>query len=616
MGFQVSAPSAHHGAGGAAENMDYDRIPSLPRLFFDQAAGLGDRPLSYHRHNGKWTSASWAETARTVREMARGLVALGVAPGDRIALVAENRPEWLIADLAIMTAGAITVPAFATNTSEDHRHILTHSGAKGVIHSGGTIATRLMPAAFQAPELKFLISMDAKDKTAQMPFRQLTWQEAMAGGGEEAEIERRLATQTRRDTCCIIYTSGTGGVPKGVMLSHGSILCNIKGAYRLLLDIGLGNDRFLSFLPLSHSYEHTAGQFLPISIGAEIWYAESVDRLVDNMADVRPTIMTAVPRLYEAMHAKILRGLAKAPPLRQKLFWLAYRLGRKAYEQPGSLTLKERVLNKLCDLLVRRKVQQRFGGRLKAFVSGGAALNYEIGIFFVALGVRLLQGYGQTEASPVISANMPSKIKIDTVGPIFEGLEARIAEDGEILVRGEAVMNGYWRDPEASAKTVIDGWLHTGDIGEFDDDAYLKITDRKKDIIVLSGGDNVSPARVEGFLVLQPEISQAMVHGDKHPHLVSLIVPDEEFARDWAAANNLPNDSVQLADNLAFHKAVGVVVDRVNRNLSAIEKIRRFAVLPEGFTIDNALLTPSMKIRRHKIRDKWGPVITRLYERG
>ena len=249
-------------------------------------------------------------------------------------------------------------------------------------------------------------------------------------------------------------------------------------------------------------------------------------------------------------------------------------------------------------------------------ISGGAPLNYDVGVFFIALNVRLLQGYGQTEASPVISANMPSKIKIDTVGPIFDGLEGRIAEDGEILVRGEAVMNGYWRDPDSSAKAVVDGWLHTGDIGEFDEDRYLKITDRKKDIIVLSGGDNVSPARVEGFLVLQPEIAQAMVHGDKHPHLVALIVPDEEFAREWSAANGASAEISELANNAAFHKALVGVVDRVNGSLSPLEKIRRIALLPEGFTIDNGLLTPSMKIKRHKIREKWGQNIAKLYERS
>jgi long-chain acyl-CoA synthetase len=270
----------------------------------------------------------------------------------------------------------------------------------------------------------------------------------------------------------------------------------------------------------------------------------------------------------------------------------------------------------VCDLLVRRKVAKRFGGRLKAFVSGGAALNYEIGVFFLALGVPLLQGYGQTEASPVISANRPKKIKIDTVGPIFDGLEARIADDGEILVKGEAVMKGYWRDPEATERAIGDGWLYTGDIGEFDGDGYLKITDRKKDIIVLSGGDNVSPARVEGFLVLQPEVAQAMVHGDRHPHLVALIVPDPDFTKEWAARNNVADDLAALVENPAYTRAVGGAVDRVNTTLAPVERIRRFAVLPESFTIDNAMLTPSLKIRRHKIREKWGELIEKLYERS
>jgi long-chain acyl-CoA synthetase len=432
----------------------------------------------------------------------------------------------------------------------------------------------------------------------------------------DSQIEERMGALARDETCCIIYTSGTGGVPKGVMLTHGSILCNIKGAYRLLQELGTGNEVFLSFLPLSHSYEHTAGQFLPISIGAQIYYAESIDKLTDNMAEAKPTIMTAVPRLYEVIHQRIQRGLAKATPFQRKMFDLAYRLGRKNYEHPGSLTFKERVQNRVCDLLVRRKVAKRFGGRLKAFVSGGAALNYEIGVFFLALGVPLLQGYGQTEASPVISANRPKKIKIDTVGPIFDGLEARIADDGEILVKGEAIMKGYWRDPEATERAIGDGWLYTGDIGEFDSDGYLKITDRKKDIIVLSGGDNVSPARVEGFLVLQPEIAQAMVHGDRHPHLVALIVPDPEFVKDWAARNGAADDLATLIESPAFNRAVGAAVDRVNTTLAPLERIRRFSVLPESFTIDNAMLTPSLKIRRHKIREKWGETIEKLYERS
>ena len=598
--------------------MNYDIVPSLPRLFLDQAQKLSSRPFLWRKVDDVFKSIAWAKVAADVRALARGLVALGVQPGDRIALIAENRPEWLIADLAIMSVGAITVPAFSTNTIEDNRHVLTHSGSRGLIISGPSIAKRALSAALQAPELDFVIAMEPLGTHQQLPLRVISWSEALGMGDSrlDAEIDARIGALARDETCCIIYTSGTGGVPKGVMLTHGSILCNIKGAYRLLLEVGLGNDVFLSFLPLSHSYEHTAGQFLPISIGAQIYYAESIDKLTDNMAEARPTIMTAVPRLYEAMHQRIQRGLIKAKPFQRRMFDLAYALGRKNYEHPGTLTFKEKVLNVVCDLLVRRKVRKRFGGRLKAFVSGGAALNYEIGVFFLALGVPLLQGYGQTEASPVISANRPKKIKIDTVGPIFDGLECRIADDGEILVRGEAVMKGYWRDPQATSRAIGDGWLYTGDIGEFDSDGYLKITDRKKDIIVLSGGDNVSPARVEGFLVLQPEIAQAMVHGDRHPHVVALLVPDAEFAMDWAAKNGADAELPALADNAAFQKVMSAAIDRVNANLSGIERIRRFALLPEGFTIDNAMLTPSMKIRRHKIRERWGDAIARLYERG
>lgn len=595
--------------------MNYDSIPSLPRLFLDQAARLANRPFLWRKLDGAFAPLRWSAVATDVRALARGLIALGVQPGDRVALIAENRPEWLVADLAIMAIGAITVPAFSTNTVEDNRHVLTHSGARGLILSGPGIAKRALPAALQAPDLGFVVTMDALGMTQELPLRVLGWTEAMNLGDAKLddEIERRIGALARDETCIIIYTSGTGGTPKGVMLTHGSILCNIKGAYRLLQEVGIGNDVFLSFLPLSHSYEHTAGQFLPISIGAQIYYAESLDKLTDNMAEARPTIMTAVPRLYEAMHQRIQRNLTKATPFQRRMFDLAYALGRKRYEHPGTLTLKEKLLDLVCELLVRRKVRKRFGGRLKAFVSGGAALNYEIGVFFLALGVPLLQGYGQTEASPVISANRPRKIKIDTVGPIFDGLECRIAEDGEILVKGEAVMKGYWRDAEATARAIGDGWLYTGDIGEFDIDGYLKITDRKKDIIVLSGGDNVSPARIEGFLVLQPEIAQAMVHGDRHPHVVALLVPDADFVKDWAAKNSA---GAELAEDPAFHKAFAAVIDRVNANLSPIERIRRFALLPEAFTIDNAMLTPSMKIRRHKIRERWGDVIARLYERG
>jgi long-chain acyl-CoA synthetase len=594
--------------------MSEDQWQSLPGMFFAQAARLGSQPFLWRKRDGRWQSLSYAEVAAEVRRVARGLLALGIEAGDRVSLVSENRPEWAIADLAIMSVGAITVPAFTTNTVSDHRHVLTHSGARGVILSSRAIADRVLPAAIEAPELAFVVTMEELPVAQRIGKRLVPWREVLsAGDRRKDDIDAATARQQRSDVCCIIYTSGTGGTPKGVMLTHGSILCNCQGAYHLLADLGVGRDVFLSFLPLSHSYEHTAGQFFPMTLGAQIYYAESIEKLHDNMAEVRPTIMTAVPRLYEAMHQRILRGLAKATPLQRRLFDLALELGRKRYEQPDKFGLSDRLLDRFAEATVRRKLRKRFGGRLKAWVSGGAALNYEIGIFFVALGVRLLQGYGQTEASPVITANPPRRIKIDTVGPALAGVELRLADDGEILVRSEAVMKGYWRDASATQMAIRDGWLHTGDIGSISTEGYLQITDRKKDIIVLSGGDNVSPARVEGFLVLQPEINQAMVYGDRHPHLVALLVPDAEFIKNWNERQGTSADLASLAGDREFQRALGAAVDRVNAGLSAIERIRRFAIAAEPFSTENAMLTASLKIRRHKIRERYEPMLEGLY---
>ncbi len=592
--------------------MDADRWQSLPAMFFEQAGRLAGRPFLWSKRDGRWQSLSYGAAAEEVRALARGLAALGIGPGDRVALVSENRPEWAIADFAIMSAGAIAVPAFTTNTTADHRHVLTHSGAKAVILSNKAMAERVLPAALEAPELSFIVTMDELPLAQGIGKRVLGWREAQAEEGRGSPIEEIVGRLARPDVCCFIYTSGTGGTPKGVMLTHGSILRNCAGAYHLLKELGIGHEVFLSFLPLSHSYEHTVGEIFPVSIGAEIYFAESIEKLLDNMADVRPTIMTAVPRLYEAMHQRILRQIAKAPPLQRRLFEMAVEVGTRRHAGER-LDLADQARDLLAESTVRRKMRRRLGGRLKAWVSGGAALNHEIGLFFLALGVRLLQGYGQTEASPVISANPPQRIKIRSVGPPLKGVEVRIAEDGEILVRSEAVMKGYWRDEAATEAAIRDGWLHTGDIGTLDADGYLQITDRKKDIIVLSGGDNVSPARVEGLLVLQPEINQAMVYGDRHPHIVALLVPDEEFARAWAASRGCDPRLPALAEHPEFRQALGAVLDRVNRGLSAIERIRRFAIAVEPFSAENGMLTVSLKIRRHKIRERYGEVLEALY---
>jgi long-chain acyl-CoA synthetase len=403
------------------------------------------------------------------------------------------------------------------------------------------------------------------------------------------------------------------------MLSHGAILRNCTGAYHLFSDDGmldLNQEAFLSFLPLSHSYEHTAGLHFPLTIGAEIYYAEGIDKLSANMAEVHPTIMTAVPRLYESMHQRIISGVERKGGLSEKLFKKTVALGIKRYEHgAASLSLIEKIQDRVLEKLVRAKVAERFGGRLKAFVSGGAPLNYDVGVFFLALGVRLLQGYGQTETAPVVSANPPRKIKIDTVGPAFPDVEVKIAEDGEILVRGELNMQGYWNAPELTAETLRDGWVHTGDIGVLDEDGYIKITDRKKDIIVNSGGDNVSPQRVEGILVFEPELSQAMVYGDKRPHLVAVLVPDEAFISSWAKENDRKADLSELSDSEKFHARLREAIDRANARLSPLEQVRRFIVAEEGFTTENSLMTPSLKIRRHEIRKIYGERLEALYGR-
>jgi long-chain acyl-CoA synthetase len=595
--------------------MDYQTWPNLAAMFFDWATRRGERPFLWAKRDGVYRAIPWREAGRQVSALARGLGALGIKRGDRVALAAENRPEWVIADLAIIAAGAVTVPAYTTFNAEDHRHVLANSGARAVIVSTAALAHRLMPAADQISTVTSIITMEPITSGQLSHAEVYLWDEVMARGAALPDtIASGLGAIRRDDVACLIYTSGTGGVPKGVMTTHANILANCYGAMRLLETIGLGDDVFLSFLPLSHSYEHTAGLMFAISLGAEIYFAESADTLAANMLEARPTLMTAVPRLYETMHQRILNGVERQGGWRARLFHLAVALGGKRYDDPASLTVRERLLDLLADLLVRRKVRARFGGRLKAMVSGGAPLNPEIGRFFLALGVRLLQGYGQTEASPVIAVNPPKRIKIDTVGPPLEGVEVRLAEDGEILVRGALVMKGYWHDPEATERALADGWLHTGDVGVIDDDGYIKITDRKRDFIKSSGGEMISPARVEGYLTLQPEIGQAMVYGDRRPYLVAVIVPKPEFLDEFAARRGVRPDA--LAGDPQLSKLIAAAVSRVNAELSPVERVRRFTIASEPFTVANGQMTPTLKIKRHAIRHVYGPALQALYDAG
>jgi long-chain acyl-CoA synthetase len=591
--------------------MDYDSCRSLPSMFFDQAARLGDKPFLWAKRDGRYRSVNWAQAARDVRRLALGLRSLGIARGDRVGLVSENRPEWIIADLAIMTAGAITVPTYVTHTVEDHRQVFANSGARAVFVSKPALSARVLAAANQVDSVHTVMAIEpAAGQASAVDL--LSWEEMLARGAEQPDDSNEtVAAIEPDDTACLIYTSGTGGIPKGVMTTHRNIIANCHGAHRVLEQLGLGDEVFLSFLPLSHSYEHTAGEMFPISIGAQIYFAEGAETLAANMLEARPTIMTAVPRLYETLHQRIRLGVERKGGLSQKMFEQAVAIGRKRLDAERT-RLGERLVDPLLDRTVRSKVRERFGGRLKAMVSGGAPLNPEIGRFFLALGVTVLQGYGQTEAGPVITCNLPARIKIDTVGPPLDGVRLSIAEDGEILVAGDNVMKGYWHDPEGTAQVLEDGWLHTGDVGTIDEDGYLRITDRKRDFIKNSGGEMISPARIEGYLTLEPEISQVMVFGDRRPYLVAVVVPDPEFVAAYAEGE-VPADMSALAVDPGFTRAIGAAVSRVNLTLMPSERVRRFVVAAEAFSIANGQMTPTLKIKRHVIRERYGAALDALY---
>ena len=594
---------------------DMDHFPNLVALFFTRAAEKGDQPFLSIKRDGRWQALSWREAAERVAALAAALRKLGLQSGDRVMLVSENRPEWCIADLAIMAAGCVTTPAYTTNTERDHEHILSDSGARAAIVSTAKLAKPLLPAVLRSPSCEHLIAIEPIREEQSGSVRLHVWDDLVTAEVPDIDACASAVTAQRGDLACIIYTSGTGGAPRGVMLHHGAILHNVEGTIDLIAeDFGWGEEGFLSFLPLSHAYEHSGGQFLPIGLGAQIFYAESLEKLAANIEEVRPTILVVVPRLFELLRMRILKGLEKQGRLATMLLDQALALAARRGE--GRYRLFDGVLDMLLDRTLRPKVRARFGGRIKALVSGGAPLNPEIGRFFDALGLTLLQGYGQTEAAPIVSCNRPKAgIRMDSVGPPMRNTEVRIAEDGEILVRGELVMQGYWRNERLTAETIRDGWLHTGDIGHLDDAGRLRITDRKKDLIVLDKGDNVAPQRVEGMLTLQPEIAQAMVAGDRKPHLVGLIVPDAEWTASWCRANAKAN-SPALRDDPDYVRALSAAIDRVNSGLSVIEKVRRFILADEPFTVENEQLTPSVKIRRHVLKGVYGERLDALYRSG
>ncbi|MDB9923224.1 long-chain fatty acid--CoA ligase [Candidatus Pelagibacter sp.] len=576
--------------------MNLDNLNSLIELFFYQSDKQNKKSIFLQWLNpNKQITYTWGETQKSILKLSK-TIKKNIKEGDRCLLVSENRPEWFISDLAIMLSGGITVPAYTTYTEEDYKYLIEDCEPSLVIVSNNEMLRKLSNTINQKNFIKKVITLDEVNKVLDnqdsvnkekyLDFNTLLKIDLL----EEDKFQNNKLKRT--SPACIIYTSGTGGNPKGVVLSHGGILNNLVGACEIMKPLFNSRPVFLTWLPLSHSYEHCV-QFAQIAVGAKVFYAEKIEKLLENISEAKPTIMTAVPRFYQNLYNKININLKKQTGFKAKLIDATLRLGKKKLLNQ-KMSFSEKLLNLIVNQLVRKKIKKQFGGNLKAFVSGGGALDKEIGEFMNSIGLPTLQGYGLTETSPVVSCNPIHKIKVETVGPPFKGNQVKIAEDGEILVKGENVMLGYWNKKEETQKVIIDGWLHTGDIGEIDsEDGYLKITDRKKDIIISAGGDNISPAKIENMITNEPEIDQCMVYGDKKNYLVALIVPSKDFLKEKEKINN--------------------VIEKINKKLTLLEKIKRIQLIKENFSIENGLMTPTMKVKRKKVTEKYKDQLENLY---
>ena len=567
--------------------MDLAKTDNLLNVFFKQYIKQNSKEIFLNWLKFPEKNYSWEETKVNIIKLAKELKK-NLNKGERCLLVSENRPEWLISDIAIMLAGGITVPSYITYTEKDYEFIIDDCEPTIVIVSNQILFNKLKDVIPKKKFIKKIVLFDEIKKN--ILSDQIIELKNILSSTLNFDENNPIINLNRKDPACIIYTSGTGGNPKGVVLSHGGILSNCEGAINLIKPILSNRTRFLTWLPLSHSYEHTV-QFVQISVGAKIYYAEGIDKLLKNMSECKPEIMTAVPRFYQNLYQKINSNFKKQTGFKKKIINATISLGNKKLNK-DKLNFLQYLTNQICEILVRKKIKKQFGGSLKAFVSGGGALDQTIGRFLNSVGLPTLQGYGLTEASPVVSCNPLDNIKVDTVGLPFPGNEVKLEKDGEILVKGENLMIGYWNQPEETKKVIRNGWLYTGDIGEFKS-GYLKITDRKKDIIVNAGGDNISPLKVENLMTNQYEIEQCLVYGDGKNYLVALVVPSDEFINE--------EDKIKKK------------VEEINKELSVIEKIKNIIVVKEKFSIENRMLTPTLKLKRFKIIEKYKKQLENLY---
>jgi len=590
---------------------------TLVQMFWDVVEKHGAKTSLMKKVEGNYQGFSYQEFGQRVKNFALGLASLGITHGDRVALISENRPEWAISDFAILSLGATNVPIYPTITPQQIEYILKDSGSRLIIVSTPELLNKVLEIFDQLPALQKVIYMDDSGikKDYLLKFDAIYEMGKAFEKDHVGYYEEAIKTVKPDDLCGIIYTSGTTGAPKGVMLTHSNLLSNVFGA-RAVIRVD-ETDTLLSFLPLCHSFERMAGHFLAISAGATIAYAESVEKVADNLGEVKPTLMTSVPRLFEKIYARVIENAEAGSPLKKKIFWWAVKTGEKYVDAKfkGKIPVGLQFKYKLATKLVFSKLHQRVGGRLRFFVSGGAPLPQEIAEFFYKAGILILEGYGLTETSPVITVNREDKFKFGSVGPAIPGVEVKIGEDGEVLTRGPHVMKGYYKNPEATAETIDkDGWLHTGDIGVLDEEGMLHITDRKKNIIVTSGGKNVTPATIENLLITSPFIEQSMVIGDKRNYLTALIVPNFAALKKYADDNGISySDEKELLTNAQVYQAVEADIRNLTKDLARFEQIKKFTLMPREFTIEDGELTPTLKIKRKVVEKKYADIINRMY---
>ncbi|MEN8133909.1 MAG: long-chain fatty acid--CoA ligase [Thermodesulfobacteriota bacterium] len=599
--------------------VDFAEAETIPSMFFGQVARYGSKTALLHKVGPQYISLSWSELGDTVREVACGLIELGVQPGDRVAIMAYNRPEWLIADLAIMASGAITVPIYHTSTPTEADYILKKAGAN-IAFVARSEKAEMFTTCDAA--LKTIISLDPVgiDSAGSCAYDYDTVRQRgrdQLSGGTCSELAIRIAALNPEHCATIIFTSGTTGNPKGVMLSHANILANAAASLKAQ-PVG-PDDLFLSFLPLSHSFERTAGQYLMLISGATTAYAQSIRNVADNIREVRPTIMFGVPRFYEKLYGRIIDGVREAPPLRQKIFHWAMAVGQRMLAVKDNNIPPGRVLSLqhlIADRLVFSKFRKKLGGRLRFFVSGGAPLAREIVEFFLGAGIQILEGYGLTEYSPVIAVNRLGNIRPGTVGIPLPGCEVKIMADNEVAVRGPSIMLGYYQDEEATMQIVRDGWLLTGDLGELED-GFLTILDRKKDIIVTSGGKNIAPQYIENLINTDEYIQQVVLYGDKKNYLTALVVPDYEHLSIRNPVATLAGLSpTELAEKKGLYDFLMTRITARGNDLASYEKVQKIVVLPEPLTEENGELTPTMKIKRKGVIRKYKELLDKLYSEG